>query len=130
MNFAHTCSMVFNYFLSNVCECVCSSYIGRNSSQPLPLINPYFTQTSLCQKWLQYHDLLRAEVSRSVLSRLHIKKLLRACCQSLIFDPNQYLATPLRMIEVYTSHTSYPSSNILAPMFSYVCSNGWFILYC
>lgn len=103
--------------------CVAGSHVVWSELKALPP-----PQTSLCQKWLQYQDCLRAEVCTNTLCRIHVIKLLRACCQSLRFDANQSLATPLRMIEVYTSHTFYPTStNILVSMFSYLCSNGWCI---
>ena len=95
--------------------------VGKKGDQHLP--PP--PQTSLCQKWLQYQDRLRADVCTNTLCMLHLKKLMLACCQSLLFDAHQSLATPLRMIEVYTSHTFYPTStSVLVSMFSYLCSNG------
>ena len=73
----------------------------------LPTSYPTAIQVTLCQKWLQSKQSLIVEACSSPTTAFHLSRILVLCAHTLYHAPQQPLAVPLRMLEVFLSPQSY-----------------------
>ena len=98
------------------------------------LISPPSPQVKLCQKWLHYRRDLAAEAGCNSICKFHLGRVLVRCCFSLgSLSPSQPLFPHLRMLEVFTDPSTYPSPHqhtITSHLSTYLIGNGKLQLLC
>ena len=76
----------------------------------------YFShvQIQLCQKWLQSRQLRVQEATSRAACAFYLCRILVLCIRTLRSCPEQALAVPLRMLEVFLSPQSYGTQDSTA----------------
>lgn len=76
---------------------------------------PYsLSQILLCQKWLQTKEIRVKEACSNATCAFYLQRILVLCILRLRSCPEQALAVPLRMLEVFLSPQSYGTQDSTA----------------